>query len=200
MESPLWMRIGNKEKTQDERIKEAIKSVTIFKNLSDKELTEVKNAVYNRTYKKGDYIFKQGHPGNGMYIILTGIIQIIQEKSVAEEKKEEIIATLQGGDFVGELSLLDESPRSASALCTELTEVMGFFRGDLMDLVNKRPVLGSKIIINIARVLGERLRISNDKHVKVQDENKLLKEQLRMNDDKPERVQGEDKEQNNEHD
>lgn len=172
MASPLWTRIGKKEKTQDERIKEAIKNVNIFKNLSDREISEVKNAVYNRTYKKGDYIFKQGHPGNGMYIILTGNIQIIQEKFNGEEKTEEILATLHGGDFLGELSLLDEAPRSASALCTELTEAMGFFRGDLMDMVNRKPILGSKIILNIARVLGERLRMTNQMLSELQDQDK----------------------------
>ncbi|HDT12601.1 MAG TPA: cyclic nucleotide-binding domain-containing protein [Candidatus Marinimicrobia bacterium] len=172
MASPLWTQIGKKEKNQDERIKDAIKNVNIFRNLTDKEISEVKNAVYNRTYKKGDYIFKQGHPGNGMYIILTGTIQIIQEKFIGDEKKEEVLATLREGDFLGELSLLDEAPRSASALCTEITEAMGFFRGDLMDVVNRKPVLGSKIILNIARVLGERLRTTNQMLSELQDKEK----------------------------
>ena len=172
MASPLWTQIRKKEKSHDELIKEAIKNVNIFRNLSDKEISEVKNAVYNRTYKKGDYIFKQDHPGNGMYIILTGTVQIIQEKFIGEEKTEEILAILHSGDFLGELSLLDEAPRSASALCTELTEAMGFFRGDLLDMVNRKPVLGSKIILNIARVLGERLRITNQMLSELQEKEK----------------------------
>ncbi|MCD6233987.1 MAG: hypothetical protein DRP86_02805 [Candidatus Neomarinimicrobiota bacterium] len=169
MTSVLWRSIGRKEKTREEIIMEALRNVNIFRNLSHKELKEVLNLVYQRIYKKGDYIFKQGHPGNGMYIILKGTIQIIQEKVEGDTKKEEILVTLSSGDFLGEISLLDEAPRSASALCTELTEVLGFFRGDLMDLLNRKPELGSKIVLNIARVLGERLRVTNQLLAELQD-------------------------------
>jgi CRP/FNR family transcriptional regulator, cyclic AMP receptor protein len=174
MTSVLWTNIVRKEKSREELIMEALHNVNIFKNLSKKELKEVLAMVYNRVYKKGEYIFKQGHPGNGMYIILKGTIQIIQEKITEDKKKEEILATLESGDFLGELSLLDEAPRSASAYCTEMTDILGFFRGDLMDLLNRRPELGSKILLNIARVLGERLRLTNQLLAELQE--KQMKE------------------------
>lgn len=169
MTSVLWSKIGHKEKSRDEIMMEALGNVNIFRNLTKKELKQVFALVYHRVYKKGDHIFKQGHPGNGMYIILMGTIQIVQEKIERENKKEEILVTLHSGDFLGEISLLDEAPRSASALCTEQTEVLGFFRGDLMDLMNRKPELGSKIILNIARVLGERLRVTNQLLAELQE-------------------------------
>ncbi|MGC9513165.1 MAG: cyclic nucleotide-binding domain-containing protein [Fidelibacterota bacterium] len=169
MTSVLWRSMGRKEKTREEIMMEALSNVNIFRNLSRKELKEVLDLVYQRVYKKGDYIFKQGHPGNGMYIILKGTIQIIQEEVEGDTKKEEILVTLHSGDFLGEISLLDEAPRSASAYCTELTEVLGFFRGDLLDLLNRKPELGSKIVLNIARVLGERLRVTNQLLAELQE-------------------------------
>jgi len=161
--------MNRKEKTREETMMEALGNVNIFRNLSHKELKVVLNLVYERMYKKGDYIFKQGYPGNGMYIILKGTVQIIQENVEGDTKKEKDLATLHSGDFLGEISLLDEAPRSASAYCTELTEVLGFFRGDLLDLLNRKPELGSKIVLNIARILGERLRITNQLLAELQE-------------------------------
>ncbi len=177
MTSALWTNIVRKEKSREELVMEAIHNVNIFKDLTKKELKEVLAVVYNRVYKKGDYIFRQGHPGNGMYIILKGKIQIIQEKMKGEHRQEEILATLESGDFLGELSLLDEAPRSASAYCTELTDILAFFKGDLMDLLNRRPELGSKIVLNIARVLGERLRLTNQLLAELQEAQKKEIEQ-----------------------
>ncbi|MDD3806442.1 MAG: cyclic nucleotide-binding domain-containing protein [Candidatus Marinimicrobia bacterium] len=169
MTQVLWSPIRKKDRPQEEMIMDALRNVHIFKNLTNKEIKKILSLVYTRKYKKGDYIFKQGHPGNGMYIILNGTIQIIQEKREENIHQEELLATLHSGDFLGELSLLDEAPRSASALCLEQTEALGFFRGDLMDLLNRDPLLGSKIVLNVARVLAERLRITNQQLADLQE-------------------------------
>jgi len=64
------------------------------------------------------------------------------------------------------LALLDEEPRSATAVSTEPSRLIGFFRTDLLTLIKRYPELGNKILLNLSRVLGERLREANKKLTK----------------------------------
>lgn len=161
MNSFLWSNVFQKKKSKELIKLEALGNVNIFHGLSRHELMEVEKATYTREYKPGEYIFRKGNPGNGMYIILQGKVMIIDETGIGDEQN--ILASLESGNFLGELSLLDEAPRSASAYCSEVTEAISFFRGDLLDILNRKPLLGSKIILNVARVLGERLRATNQR-------------------------------------
>jgi len=170
MNSPLWDNIFKNKKSTKALEFEAIKNANIFDGLKNKELKFVQTMVYLRKFNKGEYIFKKSNPGNGMYIILKGEVQIIDENK--KDQKQNLLATLVDGEFFGELSLLDESPRSASALCSDYTEALGFFRSDLLDITNRKPLIGSKIVLNVARILGERLRVTNNKLYKIQHKDK----------------------------
>ena len=138
----------------------ALESVPIFDDLSDKELSEVARLTHERTYKKDEHIFKQHAPAEGMYVILDGAVEIIDPDSGT------VFASLETGDFFGELALLDEEPRSASAHATQPSRLIGFFRTDLLTLMKRYPELGNKIMLNLARVLGERLRKTNEELAK----------------------------------
>ena len=130
-------------------------NVPIFEHLTEKELSEVVRLTHERTYKKDEHVFKKLAPAEGMYVILDGGVLITDSDS------ETIFATLESGDFFGELALLDEEPRSASAISTMPSRLIGFFRTDLLTLMKRSPELGNKILLNLSRVLGERLRRTN---------------------------------------
>ncbi|MEA1985871.1 MAG: cyclic nucleotide-binding domain-containing protein [Candidatus Marinimicrobia bacterium] len=166
MKSPIWTNIFKNKKSKEALEFDAIKEAIIFQGLKNKDLKFIQTMVYSRKYKNGDYIFKKGHPGDGMYIILKGEVQIIDKNN--NDSKDILLATLGNKDFFGELSLLDKSSRSASALCSDETEALGFFRGDLLDIVNRKPIIGSKIVLNISRILAERLRVTNNKLYELQ--------------------------------
>ena len=136
----------------------AIRRVPIFEDLSKRELAEVERLVHRRTYSAGEAVFWDGDPGAGMYIILSGAVNIMDEQPDGKEHK---LARLEQGEFFGELGLLDETPRSASAIADEDAVIIGFFRTDLLSLIERRPKLGIKIVLNLARVVGERLRQAN---------------------------------------
>ena len=78
-----------------------------------------------------EIIFYERQPGAGMYIIKKGLIKLT--KTVNEEKVK--ISELRDGEFFGEMSLLDDYPRSAEATAVEKTEALGIFRPDLFDLI-----------------------------------------------------------------
>ena len=119
----------------------------------EKLFTTLQGEIY------GSRIF-EASPAEGMYVILDGQVSIIDPDS------ETIFATLESGDFFGELALLDEEPRSASAVAKIPSRLIGFFRTDLLTLMKRSPELGNKILINLSRVLGERLRRTNQELAK----------------------------------
>jgi len=144
-----------KNNNSSDPILQVMEKVPIFENFTMKELKEVARLTHERSYKVGEPIFKKLSPGEGMYVILNGAVEIKDPDS------NTIFANLVSGDFFGELALLDEEPRSAMAAATKQSELIGFFRTDLLTLINRDPALGNKILINLSRILGERLRRTN---------------------------------------
>jgi CRP-like cAMP-binding protein len=144
-----------KKNNSSDPILHVMEKVPIFGNFTMKELKEVARLTHERSYKVGEPIFKKLSPGEGMYVILNGAVEIKDPDS------NTIFANLVSGDFFGELALLDEEPRSAMAIATKQSELIGFFRTDLLTLINRDPALGNKILINLSRILGERLRRTN---------------------------------------
>lgn len=159
MGNPIWEVVQFRKKRTDEDIFKILKNVPTFSELNSKELSEVEKIIHRREYKKGEPIFRMGDPGLGMYIIITGSVNIIEER---EGENATTLAVLKDGAFFGDLALLDESPRSASAIAGENSEILGFFRPDFLDLLYRKPRLGIKILFSLSKVIGERLRRTNE--------------------------------------
>ncbi len=162
----MWENIFKGWQKEESATVLTLKQVPIFQDFSNREFREVENLIHQRTYKPEEYIFKRKAPGEGMYIILTGTVEIFAEDAQGERN---VFAMLGEGDFFGELSLLDEEPRSASAIAIDHTELLGFFRPDLFSLLDRNPDLGNKILLNLSRVIGERLRHTNNLLTEAQD-------------------------------
>ncbi|HKJ68303.1 MAG TPA: cyclic nucleotide-binding domain-containing protein [bacterium] len=157
MKFPIWDNIFPKPTEESETVL-ALKGVPIFQELDNTELKEIERLVHQREYTPGERIFSQGQPGLGMYILQSGKVKIYQE-----EQGEQIeLARLSRGNFFGDMSLLDEAPRSATAEALELSRVIAFFRPDLMDLLDRQPRTGIKVIKGVAGVMAVRLRAQND--------------------------------------
>ncbi len=157
MKNPIWDVVKFKKRDESTTINKALKSVPIFSDLKQKELDEIAKIIHRRTYKAGEPVFRMGDPGLGMYIIISGSVAIIED--LKEEKHH--IVDLVAGTFFGDLALLDESPRSASAIANEDCDILGFFRPDLMDILYRTPKTGIKIVFALAKIVGERLRRTN---------------------------------------
>jgi CRP-like cAMP-binding protein len=130
----------------------------LFQDLTPRELTLIENLVYPRYYRKGEVIFERGDRGAGMYIIQYGRVKIYIES----EGQEIELAVLEKYDFFGEVALVGELPRTASAKALEDTEVIGFFRPELLELLHRNPTIGAKMLFRLAEVLGIRLNRTNE--------------------------------------
>ena len=164
MDNPIWGDGIFKKKKKEEDIFTLLKKVPIFSDLTPKELAEVEKIVHQRRYKKSETIIHDGDPGLGMYIIVSGSVEIVEED---EKVGKKTLAKLSDGSFFGDMALLDEEPRSASAIALVDSDIMGFFRPDFLDLIYRKPKLGIKVLLALARVIGERLRHTNELLAKI---------------------------------
>jgi CRP-like cAMP-binding protein len=151
----LWGNIFRHRLKGEERIIDSLRAIPIFGELSDRELRIVEKLVYIRRYAAGEAIFGAGDPSLGMYIVKAGSVQIVRDIPGAQPK---LIAVLTAGDFFGEMGLIDDGPRSASAFACGATETIGFFKPELMSLTSRQPQLGLKIFLRVAKTLSSRLR------------------------------------------
>lgn len=135
--------------------------------MTHRELATLENWLHKRTYQAGETIFKRHAPGEGMYIIQAGTVEIFLEDPDNEGK---ILAILEDGEFFGELALLDREERSASARASTPSTLLVFAQPDLLGLIEQRPVLGTRILKNLSRVIGARLRQTNENLLKIQKE------------------------------
>ena len=169
MKSAKWENIFKGWDHSESKTVVTLKQVPVFKDFSNKEFIELEKLIHLRQYNTGDFIFKNRAPGEGMYIIMQGSVKITIG---TRNNNENILAELVEGDFFGELALFDDEARSANAIATKDSELLGFFTQDLMVLQERNPVLGQKILFNLGGVLGQRLRGTNSLLIHSQLKNK----------------------------
>ncbi|MEA3287545.1 MAG: cyclic nucleotide-binding domain-containing protein [Candidatus Marinimicrobia bacterium] len=161
---PIFESYKNKLKPKRSQAQLAISQVEIFSRMSWREIKIIEHAVHIRTYTPKEPIFKQGDPGSGMYIIVHGRVGLFFEVPNQEPTK---LPELGEGDFFGEIALLDDSPRSASATALDNCTIIGFYRPDLMEILKTKPALGNKILLSLSEVLATRLRGTNSELLKL---------------------------------
>jgi CRP/FNR family cyclic AMP-dependent transcriptional regulator len=130
-----------------------LKKMSLFVELTPREMKIVDGFMHERKYLKDEVIFDEGEDGQAIYIILSGKVLICHQGQAAQP-----IATLAGGNFFGELALLDDAPRAAQARAAEDCTLAVFFRGDFLSLMVSHALIASKIALQLARHLGARLR------------------------------------------
>jgi len=170
----IWRNLFSQKVIRKGTIEEVLSKVPAFASLAQRELKEVAAIVHKREYRSGEPVFYQGDPGLGMYIVKDGEVSIVIQGKDGNERE---LALLSDGDFFGELALLDESPRSANAVCKTECTLIGFFRPDLFELIEKNTTLGIKIVLKLAEIVAQRLRHTDKELSKVKSQLERLQAQ-----------------------
>ena len=98
-----------------------IRRVPLFTTLSDQHAESMANAAVKRRYKRGELLVEQGKKSNTLYILLAGRARVLTSHTGG---REVILATMGQGDYIGEMSLIDDEPHSATVRAEMQTDVL----------------------------------------------------------------------------
>lgn len=131
-----------------------LSSVTIFSDLSDSELDNIKTLCQTRKYPKNSMIILEEEMGDVVFIVMSGTVKITR---VNDEGKEVILAMLGSGEVFGEMAILDGESRSANALAQENCEVITINREEFLNIIKTN----NKVALNLMTEFAVRLRKSD---------------------------------------
>src|ERR1700694_5861439 len=163
-----------------------LKLTEIFSDMSDTQLELIASVCQEQQYNSGDLLFAENTRGDGLYVILNGEVEITVDPSLvtAGDKGEQYtIATLRRNQSFGEVALVDEGFRSASARVTQHdTRLLLIARDKLMLLCDAYPQLGYRLMRNLAADLAMKIRNTD---LKVRDQLTWTHAPNAMLDDQP---------------
>ncbi|MEO8876624.1 MAG: DUF1003 domain-containing protein [Polyangiaceae bacterium] len=128
-----------------------LKEVPFFSLLDDEERALLAKRLDITKQPKGKVLFNVGDPGDALYVVVSGEVELFFKNDVGERI---VVETARAGDFFGEISMLDGGPRSTSAVVTEPLEALAIDRGDLDEFLQMRPAAA----IDFLAATGKRLR------------------------------------------
>jgi CRP-like cAMP-binding protein len=137
-----------------------LRGCPLFDTLRPEQLRKVALLAQERPFPAGAFVFREGDPGNAMYVVLSGKVRI---SKTVEGVGEEALAILEPGAFFGEMALLDEAPRSADARAHATCILAELRREELEQLLFVDRDLAHDILWAFCRTLSARLRETNDK-------------------------------------
>jgi len=155
----LWKPLGRWKRSSPELDRvQFLKTMPFFDELSNRQLKSVSDIMFERMYETDESIFEEGQPGAALFLILDGkvAIEIYRETSTTR------LAVLERGAFFGEMALLDETPRSATARALERTWTLALYRNDLNGLVQRDAKTACQIYRSLAATIADRLRLTNE--------------------------------------
>ncbi|HVS51824.1 MAG TPA: ATP-binding protein [Opitutaceae bacterium] len=129
-----------------------------FAGALQEELQALHQAGQMRKFRAGEIIFSAGDPGDGFYVVDSGQVQI---SAMVGQNEPRVLATIGPGDFFGEMAVLDDAPRSATARADGDTVATFLSRAELLELLDRRP----RLALNLIREFSNRMRALNRKYL-----------------------------------
>jgi CRP/FNR family cyclic AMP-dependent transcriptional regulator len=130
---------------------DTLRRCILFAHVDDEGLRALAAQMRRRRFRRGEVIFHQDDIGDSLQVVISGSVKIVLP---SEEGEEAIIASLQPGEFFGDLALLDGAPRSTTAAALEPTETLSLPREQFLQLLADDP----RIVQALLRVLAGELR------------------------------------------
>ena len=134
--------------------KELLRTVPIFSELTDEDIVSLARVAIRKHYAKDAVIFFENEEGDFFFMILDGRIKVT---ILGDDGREVILSLLGAGDFFGEMALLDNEPRSATAIAVEDSELLSLHRTDFQSVLSDKTSIASSLM----RILSGRLRKAN---------------------------------------
>ena len=136
-----------------------LKQAAIFQDLDEGELARVAEVCREQKFTVGQYVFKEGEPGNRLFLISEGEVRISRN---IPGSGEEALAVLKPGACFGEMSIFDRSERSTDAIANTTCTLITISRSDFELLLDFNRDVAYKVLWAVVRLLSTRLRMTND--------------------------------------
>ena len=133
---------------------EHLGTVPIFSELSEADIASLARLTSRRTCPKDTVVFFENEEGDSFFMIVDGRIKVT---ILGDDGREVILSVLGRGDFFGEMALLDNEPRSATAIAVEDTELLSLHRNDFQSVLSDNR----SIMLALIKILTARLRRAN---------------------------------------
>lgn len=124
----------------------------LFTELPPAELKTLRAMARAQRFARGHEIFKEGSDGDGLYVVQEGAVEI---SSLVGPEVRHVFLRVDPGDFFGEMAVIEDKPRSASAVAVEPTVVAFIPRADMLQLIEHSPTLALRLMREISNRLRE---------------------------------------------
>ncbi|OGB95150.1 MAG: hypothetical protein A2Z31_00545 [candidate division NC10 bacterium RBG_16_65_8] len=141
-------------------VRDILRMVPFFQELAQPELDLIVALGHVVGYPKDMVLFKEGDTGEAFYVVVEGVVRIAKS---APESWDGTIAFIEKGGCFGEMALVDDLPRSATAIAHEDCMLLFLEREAVLDLFREVPVVGRKVLWALCRSLSLRLREASDR-------------------------------------
>jgi CRP/FNR family transcriptional regulator, cyclic AMP receptor protein len=136
---------------------EELKHIAVLKAMDGDALVRLTAALEEKEYGDGQAVFAEGDPGDSMYFIAKGCIRV-EKRAQATGVTHKTLAVLEAGDYFGEMALLDQQPRSASAVAMGGARILRLSKAAFDEMQGKGGVAGMSVLFAMIRTSSERIR------------------------------------------
>lgn len=144
----------NRKAGRSEVSEDVVRNVSVFADLDDETYAAVRGAMVSTNVRRGEVLFREGEPGMRLWVIVTGKVKL---GHTAPDGRESLLAVLGPGEIVGELSVYDPGPRTATATVLAPSAFLELERDVFLNLLDAHPGLSRQLL----RSLAQRLRKTN---------------------------------------
>ncbi|WP_206454787.1 cyclic nucleotide-binding domain-containing protein [Aurantimonas marina] len=138
-----------------------LRSVPIFAGIEPSRLKLIAFTADSIAYRAGQVLVRQGQPGDAAYVLVEGEAEV----SVETESGDYVVATLGSGDVVGEISILCDSPRTATVTASTDVSALRVRKDSFLQLLRQFPEIAAEVM----RTLAERLTHTNEELVRARN-------------------------------
>ncbi len=139
--------------------KDVLSQVYLFRELTPSEMDVLISISKELRVKKDDFIFKEGATGDAFYLIVSGSVRI---STIVPGVGEEALTILREGEYFGEMALIDDAPRSASAIANDDTILLLIAKDNFRKLLAQETGIAYKLLWVFTKTLSARLRKTDE--------------------------------------
>ena len=148
------------------------RKIFLFQDLEDREIEQVIDRTSPREFPAGSEIIREGEPGDSMYIMISGEVEITKQLTLVLDEdtpKERVMIRLKAEDgvYFGEMSLLENDTRSATVTASTDCQLLELYQQDFLELIRHDTAMGVKLMLHLAQLLSRHLRKTNQDVVKL---------------------------------